>query len=73
MHGAADDGLRDGVRRVCPPRTGSTVLAYACTFCMRRAVATMLLLSHKGGKDENMKGIIDLNNTKHACKVGGTR
>ena len=54
---------------VGPPMNqyGGTAIAYAASFCMRRAVALMLSLSLK----DKMRGFVDLNDPIHFCVHSG--
>ena len=46
---------------------GGTPIAYAASFCMRRAVATYLSLAMK----DKVRGAIDMNATEHFCVKSG--
>ena len=49
-------------------RYGGTPIAYVCTFALRRALALMLSFSKQSRK---MRGVIDLNAPRHACRATG--
>merc|ERR1719454_451436 len=46
---------------------GGTPIGYASSFCMRRAIALYLSLSHT----DKVRGAIDLNDTGQFCVVSG--